>query len=403
MAATQVAAPEPTESAHGRTFSLTPGGGLRGRARGGHRGLPADLRRPDDNRRDTVEGRHCGRHHSCAVRRREQAVRPRLPEVGGLLSPRPASASGSSCSSCSMATVRFVTRPAGRWLWGLIGGRRLGRPAWSSSRGRRPSGRRSCPMAVVAFAGLGVLLGGGDERRPPPRSTGARSWCLPPSASRSRGLAGVHARGRRDPKVLLHAALDGRRRRRGVRQVGGADSHCRRDRHGVPGRTSGRIAGRRRRPPHAARDPGGPAQPLRPRRGVVRSRQRSREWIFLGPAMLVRRRRPGRVPDPDGLLSFTTRQHRVRRDRQLPQVVEEQRVLHRENWEWSKILGLRLFWIAAVALLIGVVVGVVAGRPTDQRSRRDRRRLRPCSSPFFLASCSCSSPCGARCSTTSGG
>jgi len=247
------------------------------------------------------------------------------------------------------------------WLWAVIGGAALGAVMFLLSSARYPALR--LPIAVGGFAAVGLLvaLAVDDARQP------ALDWAKLLICAGIGVALGVGQRlltGTTDAQRLAQSTLTGGGIGWLVGAWGGAtfravdDAGAVIERGGntgeaivataVPLAAIG-LAVAMRKPPDAIR-----------RRQVE---QRSRAWIFLTPALLF---------IAGGLLvplvqtvvqSFQDNagERNVGFDNYYS-VITDAEFFDRSRWVLSDVVGSRLFWIAAVFVAIGVIVGIFNGR-----------------------------------------
>ena len=116
--------------------------------------------------------------------------------------------------------------------------------------------------------------------------------------------------------------------------------------------------------------------------------QRSRAWIFAVPALVFI---AGGLLIP---LVRTVIQSLENKDSSEYVGIDNYRTVIKspafftaENWDWSNIFGSRLFWIAAVATVIGLVIGLVNGRVVRRPFEATPGSIIVLLIAFFFAAC----------------
>lgn len=270
--------------------------------------------------------------------------------------------------------------PATPWLWALIGAGAVGAAMFVLNAPRQVAAR--LPLSVGAFSAVGVLLGLSiNERQQPELDWGKFAICTAVGVGAAVALRLLLSRG--DTTTAPRAALFGGAIGSALGGWGAADFGTSEVPAGttaealiasiVPLALLGVRTGLRALPTATAR------------REVE---QRSRSWIFLGPAMLF---------VSAGLIIPLIRTIYVSfQDREGAEYVglgNYRRVFgddgfwNTERWGWGAFTGSKLFWSAVVLIAVGVIAGVVAGRRTRTAFESTGASFGPLGVGFFLMAC----------------
>jgi ABC-type sugar transport system permease subunit len=274
--------------------------------------------------------------------------------------------------------------PARPWLWGLIGSVVVGGAMFVLT-ALVPNDEQSpnanpmrMPVAVGAFAAIGVLLAVAVT----PDEQPALDWSklLLCTAVGAVAFGAVRSPKGGSSRRIGLSALAGAGVGWLVGAWGGADYSSSGGNLGealvasVVGLALIGVAVGLRRPPAPTR-----------RREIE---QRSRAWIFAVPALVF---------IAGGLLIPLVRtiiQSLENKDSSEYVGIDNYRTVitspaffTAENWDWSNIFGSRLFWIAAVATVIGLVIGLVNGRVVRRPFEATPGSIIVLLIAFFFAAC----------------
>jgi ABC-type sugar transport system permease subunit len=247
------------------------------------------------------------------------------------------------------------------WVWAVVGGAALGVLLFLLSSARYPALR--LPIAVGGFAAVGLLVAlGVEEDRQPALDWAKLLVCT--------GIGVAIAVGWRlltkttDPRRLTQSALTGGGVGWLVGAWGGATFRAVDEAGAVV--TEGGNVGEAIVATVLPLAAVGLAIAMRTQPDALRRRdieQRSRAWIFLTPALLfiaggllmpLVQTIIQSFKDPAGEENVGFKNYY--------DVVTSEAFFDKSGWEWSDLFGSRLFWIAAVFVALGVIVGIFSGR-----------------------------------------
>lgn len=255
--------------------------------------------------------------------------------------------------------------PARPWLWALIGGGAVGALMFLLSSARYPTLR--VPIAVGGFGAVGLLIAlGVTENRQPGLDWTKLLICT--GAGLALGVGRRLLSSDRDPQLLLRSAWTGGAVGWLIGAWGGATFRST-DNAGEVVTSGGNVAEAivATIVPLAAI---GFAIALRQPPDAVRRRQveqRSRSWIFLTPALAFI---AGGLLVP--LVQTVIQSFQDARGEtnvgwdNYYNVITSADFFDTSDWNIADLLGSRLFWIGAVIVGIGVVIGLVNGRRVRQ-------------------------------------
>jgi alpha-glucoside transport system permease protein len=284
--------------------------------------------------------------------------------------------------------------PARPWLWGLIGGLVVGGAMFvlaavvPDDKGSTSPSPMRLPVAVGAFAAIGVVLAVAVS----PDKQPALDWSklLLCTAVSAVGFGLLQSPTSGSPRRLGLSAVTGAGVGWLIGAWGGAEYASLATAEATEKTGGGNLAealvasvvglaligvavGLRRPPP-----------PTR-RREIE---QRSRAWIFAAPALIFI---AGGLLIP---LVRTVIQSLGNNDSSeyvgldnYRSVITSPAFFTAENWDWGNIFGSRLFWIAAVATVIGLVIGLVNGRVVRRPFEATPGSVIVLLIAFFFAAC----------------